>query len=156
MSDPERFGVAEFDSSYKVLSIEEKPLNPKSNYAVTGMYFCDNKAIKYAKECLPSSRGETEILDVMRRYLENDKLTIEVLGRGYSWFDCGTHDSLAEASSFVRMIQSHQGMQLSCLEEIAYINGWLSKEQLLERSKKMGKSSYASHLLKVATGKIVY
>lgn len=155
--DPERFGVAEFDENYNVLSIEEKPKNPKSNYAVTGMYFLDDRAVSYAKNVKPSSeRHELEITDVIKQYLDAGDLKIDVLGRGFTWFDAGTHDSLAEATEFVRMIENHQGMQLSCLEEISYINGWISKEQLLNRAKLMGKSPYGQHLINVAEGKIIH
>ncbi len=154
--DPNRFGIAEFDNNFKVLSIEEKPINPKSQYAITGMYFLDNRAIQYAKNCKPSNRGETEILDVIQQYLNVDNLSIDVLGRGFSWFDCGTHDSLADATDFVRMVETHQGIQLSCLEEISYINGWISKEQLSNRAKLMGKSTYGAHLRNVLEGKIIH
>jgi len=154
--DPNRFGIAEFDNNFKVLSIEEKPINPKSQYAITGMYFLDNRAIQFAKNCKPSNRGETEILDVIQQYLNIDNLSIDVLGRGFSWFDCGTHDSLADATDFVRMVETHQGIQLSCLEEISYINGWISKEQLSRRAELMGKSTYGVHLQNVLEGKIIH
>lgn len=156
VSDPERFGIAEFDDDLNVLSIEEKPKNPKSSYAITGLYFFDNKASEYAKNVKPSIRGELEITDVIQQYLDKNKLTIDLLGRGFTWFDTGTTDSLVEASQFVRMIENHQGIQLSCLEEIAFINGWLSKEKLIERATAMGKSQYGKHLRNVAEGKIKY
>lgn len=156
VSDPKRFGIAEFDKNLKVLSVEEKPEHPKSSYAITGLYFFDNRAVKYAKAVKPSERGELEITEVIKQYLEADDLTIDLLGRGFTWFDTGTTDSLIEASQFVKMIQNHQGVQLSCLEEISYINGWLSKEKLIERAKTMGKSAYGKHLMNVAEGKIVY
>jgi len=156
VSDPERFGIAEFDENLNVLSIEEKPKNPKSSYAITGLYFFDNKASEYAKNVKPSIRGELEITDVIQQYLDKNKLTIDLLGRGFTWFDTGTTDSLAEASQFVRMIENHQGIQLSCLEEIAFINGWLSKEKLIGRATAMGKSQYGKHLRNVAEGKIKY
>lgn len=156
VSDPERFGIAEFDEDLNVLSIEEKPKNPKSSYAITGLYFFDNKASEYAKNVKPSIRGELEITDVIQQYLDKNKLTIDLLGRGFTWFDTGTTDSLAEASQFVRMIENHQGIQLSCLEEIAFINGWLSKEKLIGRATAMGKSQYGKHLKNVAEGKIKY
>lgn len=156
VSDPERFGIAEFDENLNVLSIEEKPKNPKSSYAITGLYFFDNKASEYAKNVKPSIRGELEITDVIQQYLDKNRLTIDLLGRGFTWFDTGTTDSLVEASQFVRMIENHQGIQLSCLEEIAFINGWLSKEKLIERATAMGKSQYGKHLRNVAEGKIKY
>jgi len=156
VSDPERFGVAEFDENYKVISVEEKAAHPKSNYAITGMYFFDNRAVQFAENVKPSLRGELEITDVINQYLKVGDLRIDVLGRGFTWFDTGTHDSLAEATEFVRMIENHQGMQLSCLEEISYINGWINKEQLLSRAKLMGHSPYGQHLRNVAEGKIVH
>jgi glucose-1-phosphate thymidylyltransferase len=154
VSDPERFGIAEFDSNFKVFSVEEKPEHPKSNYAITGMYFFDNRASAFAEKVKPSKRGEVEITGVIQQYLDAGDLTIDVLGRGFTWFDTGTHDSLAEATQFVRMIENHQGMQLSCLEEISYINGWITKEQLISQAKAMGKSPYGEHLQNVADGKI--
>ena len=156
VSDPERFGIAEFDKGLNVLSVEEKPKNPKSSYAITGLYFFDNRAVEFAECVKPSDRGELEITEVIKQYLEAGDLTIDLLGRGFTWFDTGTTDSLIEASEFVKMIQNHQGIQLSCLEEIAFINGWLSKDKLLERAKTMGKSAYGKHLMNVAEGKIVY
>ena len=156
VSDPHRFGIVEFDNSFKVKSVEEKPDKPKSSYAVTGLYFFDNSAVRYAKNVKPSKRGELEITDVINQYLVSDSLVVDLLGRGFTWFDTGTTDSLIEASEFVKMIQNHQGIQLSCLEEIAYINGWLSKEKLIERAKIMGNSAYGKHLLNVAEGKIIY
>lgn len=156
VSDPERFGVAEFDENYKVISVEEKAEHPKSNYAITGMYFFDNRAVQFAENVKPSPRGELEITDIIDQYLKAGDLRIDVLGRGFTWFDTGTHDSLAEATEFVRMIENHQGMQLSCLEEISYINGWINKDQLLVRAKLMGHSPYGQHLRNVAEGKIVH
>jgi glucose-1-phosphate thymidylyltransferase len=156
VSDPERFGIAEFDESLNVISVEEKPKNPKSSYAITGLYFFDNKASQYAKNVKPSSRGELEITEVIQQYLDAKNLTIDLFGRGFTWFDTGTTESLAEATQFVRMIENHQGMQLSCLEEISFINGWLSKEKLIERANAMGKSQYGKHLKNVAEGKIKY
>lgn len=156
VSDPERFGIAEFDKDYNVLSVEEKAIKPKSNYAITGLYFFDNRAVRFAENVKPSKRGELEITDVIQQYLDAKNLKIDVLGRGFTWFDSGTHDSLAEATAFVRMIENHQGMQLSCLEEISYINGWINKAQLIERAKAMGHSPYGQHLLNVAEGKIVH
>jgi glucose-1-phosphate thymidylyltransferase len=156
VSDPQRFGVAEFDKNLKVISVEEKAEHPKSNYAITGLYFFDKNAVNFAKKVKPSKRGELEIIDVIQQYMDSGKLTIDLLGRGFTWLDAGTHDSLAEATDFVKMIENHQGIQLSCLEEIAYINHWLSKEQLIECAKAMGHSQYGQHLLNVAEGKIVY
>jgi len=156
VSDPERFGIAEFDKDFKVLSVEEKPEHPKSSYAITGMYFFDKRAPGFAEQVKPSKRGEIEITGVIQQYLDSGDLTIDVLGRGFTWFDTGTHDSLAEATQFVRMIENHQGMQLSCLEEISYINGWITKDQLLAQAKAMGKSPYGEHLQNVAEGKIIH
>jgi glucose-1-phosphate thymidylyltransferase len=156
VKDPERFGVAEFDSNKNVVSIVEKPKHPKSNYAVTGMYFFDNRVVSFAKNVKPSKRGELEIVDVINQYLSSKALKIHLLGRGFAWFDAGTHDSLAEATQFVRTVEQHQGMQLSCLEEIAFINGWITKSQVLEQANKMGSSSYGDHLKNVAEGKILY
>ena len=154
VDDPERFGIADFNKDGKVLSVEEKPKNPKSNYAITGMYFFDNRAVEFAKRVKPSKRGELEITEVIKQYLDAGDLTIDLLGRGFTWFDTGTVDSLAEAAQFVRMVENHQGVQLSCLEEISFINGWLTKEKLLERAKLMGKSAYGKHLINVAENRI--
>jgi len=156
VDDPERFGVVEFDSEGRVISIEEKPKNPKSNYAVTGLYFYDKDVAKYAKSIKPSARGELEITDLNRIYLEMDKLDVKLLGRGYAWLDTGTMDSLIEAAEFVKTIQKRQGIVISAPEEIAYINGWISKDKLLESAAKYGKSVYGKHLRKVAEGKIRY
>lgn len=156
VDDPERFGVVEFDSEGRVISIEEKPKNPKSNYAVTGLYFYDKDVAKYAKSIKPSARGELEITDLNRIYLEMGKLDVKLLGRGYAWLDTGTMDSLIEAAEFVKTIQKRQGIVISAPEEIAYINGWISKDKLLESAAKYGKSVYGKHLRKVAEGKIRY
>lgn len=156
VSDPERFGIAEFDQNFNVLSVAEKARHPKSNYAITGLYFFDNRVVRFAENVRPSKRGELEITDVIQQYLDAKNLKIDVLGRGFTWFDSGTHDSLAEATAFVRMIENHQGMQLSCLEEISYINGWITKEKLIERAKAMGHSPYGEHLMNVAEGRIVH
>ena len=156
VEDPERFGVVEFDDKGKVISIEEKPKNPKSNYAVTGLYFYDKNVAKYAKELKPSARGELEITDLNRIYLEMGKLDVKLLGRGYAWLDTGTMDSLIEASEFVRTIQKRQGIIISAPEEIGYINGWISKEKLSISAEKYGKSPYGKHLRNVAEGKIKY
>ncbi|QSQ07952.1 Glucose-1-phosphate thymidylyltransferase [Koleobacter methoxysyntrophicus] len=156
VDDPERFGVVEFDDEGRVISIEEKPKNPKSNYAVTGLYFYDKDVAKYAKTLKPSARGELEITDLNRIYLEMGKLDVKLLGRGYAWLDMGTVESLIEASEFVRTIQKRQGIIISAPEEIAYINGWISKEELLTSAEKYGKSPYGKHLKNVAEGKIRY
>ncbi|PRR69660.1 glucose-1-phosphate thymidylyltransferase RfbA [Clostridium thermopalmarium] len=156
VDDPERFGVVEFDNEGRAISLEEKPVNPKSNYAVTGLYFYDKDVAKYAKSLKPSARGELEITDLNRIYLEMGKLDVKLLGRGYAWLDTGTMDSLIEAAEFVKTIQKRQGIVISAPEEIAYINGWISKDKLLESAAKYGKSVYGKHLRKVAEGKIRY
>jgi len=156
VDDPERFGVVEFDNEGRAISLEEKPVNPKSNYAVTGLYFYDKDVVKYAKSIKPSARGELEITDLNRIYLEMGKLDVKLLGRGYAWLDTGTMDSLIEAAEFVKTIQKRQGIVISAPEEIAYINGWISKDKLLESAAKYGKSVYGKHLRKVAEGKIRY
>lgn len=156
VDDPERFGVVDFDDDGKVISIEEKPENPKSNYAVTGLYFYDNRVVEYAKSLKPSARGELEITDLNRIYLEQGDLDVKLLGRGFAWLDTGTMDTLLDASEFVRMIEKRQGIKISALEEIAYINKWINKKQLLESANKYGKSPYGEHLRKVAEGKIRY
>lgn len=156
VNDPERFGIVEFDDNGKVISLEEKPKQPKSNYCVTGLYFYDNRVVEMAKQVKPSARGELEITDLNKLYLEADSLNVNLLGRGFAWLDTGTIDSLTEASDFVRMIQTRQGIEISAPEEIAYINGWISKEELLKSAKKYGKSPYGEHLKNVAEGKLVY
>lgn len=156
VDDPERFGIVEFDESGKVLSVEEKPQNPKSNYALTGLYFYDNRVVEYAKNLKPSARGELEITDLNRIYLENNELDVQLLGRGYAWLDTGTMDSLLEAGEFVSMIEKRQGIKISAPEEIAFLKGWISKEKLLAAAEKYGKSTYGQHLKKVAEGKIKY
>ena len=156
VSDPERFGIVEFDEEGKVLSLEEKPKQPKSNYCVTGLYFYDNRVVEMAKQVKPSARGELEITDLNKLYLEADSLKVHLFGRGFAWLDTGTIDSLTEASDFVRMIQTRQGVEISAPEEIAYINGWINKEELLRSAKKYGKSPYGEHLKNVAEGKLVY
>ena len=156
VSDPERFGIVEFDETGKVISVEEKPRHPKSNYCITGLYFYDNRVVEYAKQVKPSARGELEITDLNRMYLEDGTLNVKLLGRGYAWLDTGTMDSLAEATAFVRTIQKWQGIEISAPEEIAYINQWISREKLLEASDRYGKSPYGEHLRKVAAGKIRY
>lgn len=156
VDDPERFGIIEFDDKGKAISIEEKPKNPRSNYCVTGLYFYDNRVCECAKKVKPSARGELEITDLNRMYLEEGTLNVVTLGRGYSWLDTGTMDSLSEASEFVRVIENRQGIQIASLEEIAYINDWITKEKLLEAAEFYSKSNYGKHLKKVAEGKILY
>lgn len=156
VDDPERFGVVEFDKSGKAVSLEEKPTDPKSNYAVTGLYFYDNKVCEYAKGLKPSARGELEITDLNKIYLENDKLSVVTLGRGYAWLDTGTVDSLNEASEFVKAVETRTGILVAVLEEIAFNNGWITKEQLLESAAVYGKAPYGQYLKKVAEGKIIY
>lgn len=156
VDDPERFGVVEFDESGKAVSLEEKPAEPKSNYAVTGLYFYDNKVCEYAKGLKPSARGELEITDLNKIYLENDELSVVTLGRGYAWLDTGTVDSLNEAAEFVKAVETRTGILIAVLEEIAFNNGWISKEQLLESAAAYGKAPYGQYLKKVAEGKIIY
>lgn len=155
VDDPERFGVVEFDENGKAVSLEEKPAQPKSNYAVTGLYFYDNKVCEYAKSLKPSARGELEITDLNKIYLENDALSVVTLGRGYAWLDTGTVDSLNEAAEFVKAVQNRAGIPVSVLEEIAYNNGWIDKEHLLNSAKAYGKAPYGQYLQKVADGKII-
>ena len=154
--DPERFGVVEFDKNGKVLSVEEKPENPKSPYAVTGLYFYDNRIVEIAKNVKPSSRGELEITACNDAYLKLGELEVELLGRGFTWLDTGTHESLVDATNFVKTVEQHQGIKIAALEEIAYINGWITKEKLIESGEKFKKSGYGQYLLKVAEGKIAY
>lgn len=156
VNDPERFGVVEFDENGKVISIEEKPKEPKSNYCVTGLYFYDNRVVQYAKKLKPSARGELEITDLNRMYLEDGSLNVQLLGRGYAWLDTGTMDSLIEAGKFVQMIEKRQGIKISAPEEIAYINGWIDKDCLLNSAEKYKNSPYGEHLKRVAMGKIRY
>ncbi len=154
--DPERFGVVEFDDNKNVLSIEEKPSNPKSNYAVTGLYFYTNDVVKKAKEIKPSPRGELEITDLNCIYLNEGNLEVETLGRGYTWLDTGTHESLNSASSFVEMIENHQGLKVGCIEEIAYRNGWMTREQLETSANTLSKNQYGKYLIKILNEKILY
>lgn len=156
VDDPERFGVVEFDKDGKAVSLEEKPKNPKSNYAVTGLYFYDNSVVDYAKKVKPSNRGELEITDLNAMYLEVDRLDVVTFGRGFTWLDTGTHESLAEATAFVKMIEEHQGLKISCPEEIAFNNGWITKEQLREQAEFMKKNQYGKFLFDVLEGKVKY
>lgn len=153
VSDPERYGVVEFDADMKAISIEEKPSQPKSDYAVPGLYFYDNSVVKIAKELKPSARGEYEITDVNKEYLRQGKLHVAVLDKGTAWLDTGTFDSLSDASEFVRVIEKRQGTNIGCIEEIAFRNGFISKEQLIEHGEALKKSGYGEYLLKVAKGK---
>lgn len=153
VDDPERFGIVEFDSTGKAISIEEKPAKPKSNYCVTGLYFYDNDVVKYAKSLKPSARGELEITDLNKIYLENNKLNVELLGQGFTWLDTGTHESLAEATNFVKTVEVHQHRKIACLEEIAYLNGWITKEDVLKVYEVLKKNQYGQYLKDVIDGK---
>ena len=156
VNDPERFGIVEFDESGKVISVEEKPKNPKSNYCITGLYFYDNRCVELAKQVKPSARGELEITTLNEMYLNEGKLNVQLLGRGFAWLDTGTMDSLLKAGEFVHIIQKRQGIQISAPEEIAYKNGWIDKEKLLQLAERYGKSPYGEHLKRVAEGAIKY
>ena len=155
VDDPERFGIVEFDENGRAISIEEKPEKPKSNYCVTGLYFYDNRVVKYAKQLKPSKRGEYEITDLNRIYLENNELEVEVLGQGFTWLDTGTHESLVEATNFVKTVEQHQHRKIACLEEIAYLNGWITKEQLAEDIEPLKKNQYGQYLRDVLEGKYI-
>jgi glucose-1-phosphate thymidylyltransferase len=156
VNDPERFGIVEFDENGKAISIEEKPQHPKSNYCVTGLYFYDKNVCEYARSIRPSARGELEITDLNRIYLEKGKLNVVTLGRGYAWLDTGTMDALSDATEFIKVVENRQGIQISAIEEIAYKNGWITRKQLLEHAERYGKSPYGAHLKQVADGKILY
>ncbi len=153
VDDPERFGIVEFNHEGKAISIEEKPEKPKSNYCVTGLYFYDNKVVEYAKNLKPSARGELEITDLNRVYLETEKLNVELLGQGFTWLDTGTHESLVDATSFVKTVESHQHRKIGCLEEIAYLNGWITKEEVLKVYEILKKNQYGQYLKDVLDGK---
>lgn len=153
VDDPERFGIVEFDKAGKAVSIEEKPEQPKSNYCVTGLYFYDNRVVEYAKNLKPSARGELEITDLNRIYLENNELNVELLGQGFTWLDTGTHESLVEATNFVKTMESHQHRKIACLEEIAYLNGWITKEDVLKVYEILKKNQYGQYLKDVLDGK---
>lgn len=154
--DPERFGIVEFDKDKRVISVEEKPKNPKSNYCITGLYFYPNGVAQKAHEVKPSARGELEITDLNRLYLDEEKLKVQILGRGFAWLDTGTMDSLMEASTFVQTVQNRQGVVISAPEEIAFFEGWITKDELIESAKLYGKSPYGEHLMRVAEDKLVY
>lgn len=155
VDDPERFGIVEFDKEGKAVSIEEKPAHPKSNYCVTGLYFYDNKVVEYAKNLKPSARGELEITDLNRIYLENGELNVELLGQGFTWLDTGTHESLVDATNFVKTIETHQHRKIACIEEIAYSNGWMSREQLETIYEIHKKNQYGAYLKDILDGKYI-
>lgn len=155
VDDPERFGIVEFNDEGKAVSIEEKPQKPKSNYCVTGLYFYDNRVVEYAKNLKPSARGELEITDLNRIYLENGELDVTLLGQGFTWLDTGTHESLVEATNFVKTVETHQHRKIACLEEIAYLNGWITKEQVLETYEVLKKNQYGQYLKDVLDGKYI-
>ena len=153
VDDPERFGIVEFDHDGKAISIEEKPEHPKSNYCVTGLYFYDNRVVEYAKNLKPSARGELEITDLNRIYLEDNSLNVELLGQGFTWLDTGTHESLVDATNFIKTVEQHQHRKIACLEEIAYLNGWISKEEVLKVYEVLKKNQYGQYLKDVLDGK---
>lgn len=153
VDDPERFGIFEFDKDGKAVSIEEKPAKPKSNYCVTGLYFYDNRVVEYAKNLKPSARGELEITDLNRIYLEQGELNVELLGQGFTWLDTGTHESLVDATNFVKTVETHQHRKIACLEEFAYLNGWIGREEVLEVYEVLKKNQYGQYLKDVPDGK---
>ena len=155
VDDPERFGIVEFDRHGKAISIEEKPKAPKSNYCVTGLYFYDNRAVEYAKGLTPSARGELEITDLNKTYLQKGALNVEILGQGFTWLDTGTHESLVEATNFIKTVETHQHRKIGCLEEIAYLNGWITKEDVLRLCEPMKKNEYGQYLIDVVNGKYI-
>ena len=155
VDDPERFGIVEFDKDGTAISIEEKPAKPKSNYCVTGLYFYDNKVVKYAKGLKPSARGELEITDLNRIYLENGELEVSLLGQGFTWLDTGTHESLVDATNFVKTVETHQHRKIACLEEIGYLNGWISKEELMKVYEIYKKNQYGAYLMDLMQGKFL-
>lgn len=155
VDDPERFGIVEFDQDGKAVSLEEKPANPKSNYCVTGLYFYDNRVVGYAKNLKPSARGELEITDLNKIYLENGELEVTLLGQGFTWLDTGTHESLVDATNFVKTVETHQHRKIACLEEIAYLRGWISKEELMKTYEILKKNQYGAYLKDVMDGKYI-
>ena len=155
LEDQERFGIVEFDEAGRAVSIEEKPAQPKSNYCVTGLYFYDNRVVEYAKNLKPSARGELEITDLNRIYLENGELDVEVLGQGFTWLDTGTHESLMDAGNFVKTVESHEHRKIACLEEIAYLSGWIGRDQVLASIEELKKNQYGKYLTDVVNGKYV-
>ena len=155
VDDPERFGIVEFNAEGRAVSIEEKPEHPKSNYCVTGLYFYDSRVVEFAESLKPSKRGEIEITDLNRIYLERGELNVELLGQGFSWLDTGTHESLADATNFVRTLETHQHRKIACLEEIAYLNGWITRDDVLRTAEKLSKNQYGQYLLDVLGGKYI-
>ena len=155
VDDPERFGIVEFDKNGKAISLEEKPEHPKSNYCVTGLYFYDNKVVEYAKNLKPSARGELEITDLNKIYLQNGELDVTLLGKGFTWLDTGTHESLVDATNFVKTVEQHQHRKIACLEEIAYLNGWISEKQMQEAYEVYKKNQYGQYLKDVMDGKYI-
>lgn len=155
VDDPERFGIVEFDCNGKAISIEEKPEHPKSNYCVTGLYFYDNKVVDYARNLKPSARGELEITDLNKIYLENGELNVEVLGQGFTWLDTGTHESLVDATNFVKTVETHQHRKIACLEEIGYLNGWITREEVMKTYEVLKKNQYGAYLKDVVDGKYI-
>lgn len=155
VDDPERFGIVEFDSTGKAVSIEEKPEHPKSNYCVTGLYFYDNNVVEYARTLKPSARGELEITDLNTIYLDNNSLNVEILGQGFTWIDAGTHESLVEATNFVKTVEKHQHRKIACIEEIAYLNGWITKNDVMKLYEELKKNQYGQYLKDIIDGKYI-